>query len=171
MKLTSITAAVLAASLSTAALAQTADVGVGAKVGAKADVAAGAAGNDVAANANASAGAKSDMKMNVGQIVSSFRNGSEVSTEWAAELQGLSPDAEVNIVKLSELKGSAAENSAALDQVIADAQADLTTALPTIEANAELKAALEAQSFAADDVVAVMVDGDSQVTLIVDDAS
>jgi hypothetical protein len=159
MNLSTMTAAVLAASLSTAALAQTADVGAG--------VAAGAQG----AGSTAAAGASADAKMNVGQIVSDLQNGTAMSSEWATQVGALPTGAEVKIVTLTELKGQGAENDAALDKALSDVSTDVVAARTAIEANTEVKAALEAQDFTAEDVVAITVDGEQNVTLIVDDAS
>ena len=188
--LKTISVAVLAASLSTAAFA---DAGVKAGAGVSAGVGVGG----VSAGVSGSAGADANAPMksaspgasgsaqagtgpgrcagagveNYGQIVSAFQSGSENPSDWATEIGALSADATVNIVTLSELKGEAAENASALDSFIADAGTDVEATRSAIKANSDLTAALEAQNYTPDDVVAVMVNGDSEATLIVDDRS
>ncbi|GHF72850.1 hypothetical protein [Seohaeicola zhoushanensis] len=144
MKRTILTAAILAASLGTAAVAETQ----------KAPAAQGSAA-----------------VMTHGNLISELKTGKADSANWASEIAGLESSAQVEIVKLSELKGEAAENSAALDTALTETQADAGAARTAIEANAELKGALEAESFTAEDVVMVQVDGANQVTLVVDDRS
>ena len=91
------------------------------------------------------------------------------SANWASSISGLTGTPDIEIVKLSELKGEGAENSAALDKALTDTASDAGAARAAIEANAELKGALEAESFTSQDVVAVQVEGSNQVTLVVDD--
>lgn len=145
MKRTIFTAVVLAASLGTAAVADS---------------------NNQSANAQGNAA-----MMTHGSLISELKSGKVDSANWASEISGLEDNAQVEIVKLSELKGEAAENSAALDTALTDTATDAGAARPAIEANADLTGALEAESYTAQDVVMVQVEGANQVTLVVDDRS
>lgn len=166
MTLKTITATILAATLSTAAFAQSSG---GASVGVGVDAGNGNAGASVGATAGANASTDmANQPANFGQIISGLNT--EVAADWSTELQGLGEDPQVHIVKLSELKGNAAENASALDNALMKAEADIDAARSAIGGNAKLTAALTAESFTPDDVVAVQVEGDSDVTLIVDDA-
>lgn len=158
MKLQTLTATILAAMLSTAAHAQSGDTTTGPKVGA-------------GTTEDATMGTAPDSTMNFGQIVSDLNNGTIDASTWATDLALIDDSATVQIVTLSELKGSAAENAEGLDNALAGLQPDIDAARAEIEANTELMAALEAQAFGADDVVAVDVEGTSDVVLIVDDVS
>lgn len=164
MSYKTLTATILAAAFSTAAFAQTADVGTSTDTGVGVGVGAGNA------QATAGAGASTDMaaKPNFGQVISGLN--SSASAEWSTQLQGLGDEPEVQIITLSELKGEAGENSAALDEALARAETDVDSARTEIGGNAALSAALTAESYTPDDVVGVQVDGDSKVTLIVDDS-
>lgn len=182
MTLKTMTATILAASLSTAAFAgsSSTDASGGVGVGIKADtgVEANVGGTNVAANENgmsANVGANADAGANAGanfgSLISELQNGSNMPEEWSVDIAALEEGAQVEIVTLSELKGQGAENSAALDQALKKDEEAAASARTAIQANAELTAALEAENFTADDVVAVKADGTSHVTLIVDDAA
>lgn len=102
--------------------------------------------------------------MNYGEIISSLRTSADATTDIAA----VSDTTTVKIILLSELRGNAAENAAALDTALADQEAELDALRSAIDANATLKAKLEAEGHAAEDVVAVSTDADGEVTLIVE---
>lgn len=106
-----------------------------------------------------------------GSLISELKNSKSDSANWATEISGLGSAPTVDIVKLSELKGEGAENSAALDTALTDTQADAESARVAIEANPELSGALQAESFTPEDVVMVQVAGTNKVTLVVDDRS
>ena len=91
--------------------------------------------------------------------------------DWAAEFETMSDDSDVKIVKLSELKASDDSSSPLLDQAITDLEENKADLQSAIEAEDKLTSALEAEDYAADDVVAAYVQpgtGD-EVTLVVDD--
>jgi len=165
-------ATALLASTSTAALAQAqVDVGVGA--GGNAGVEAGNAGGSTAvgidgnananANANANRGGQADAST-YGDVISSLRT----STITPENIEGLAVDTNVNVVVLSELRGNAAENASALDQALAAQETSVDELRASLEAHAEVQAALEAEGYTTDDVVAVGLQADGSLTLIVD---
>lgn len=153
MKLKTMTATILAATLSTAALAQ----GLGNKVG---DAASGAAEGQ----ANVTAGAP----INHGQVVSALRTGIADASKWADTLATVDAETQVTIVTLTELNGSGAENSSAIDAALAS-EAELGDARASIGANTHLQTELSGAGFSADDVVGFYAAGENQVVVIVDD--
>jgi hypothetical protein len=169
-------ATALLASTSTAALAQAqVDVGVGAggNAGVEAGNGNGNAGGSTAvgidgnanasANANANRGGQADVST-YGDVISSLRT----STVTPEDIEGLAVDTAVTVVVLSELRGNAAENASALDQALAAQETSIDELRPSLEARAEVQAALEAEGFTTDDVVAVSLQADGSLTVIVD---
>jgi hypothetical protein len=167
-------ATALLASTSTAALAQAqVDVGVGAGGNAGVEAGNGNAGGSTAvgvdgnananANANANRGGQADVN-SYGDIISSLRT----STVTPEDIEGLAVDTKVTVVVLSELRGNAAENASALDQALAAQETSIDELRPSLEARAEVQAALEAEGFTTDDVVAVSMQADGSLTVIVD---
>lgn len=122
-------------------------------------------GQDMAASGSASA----STDLSYGDIISNIRNGKDDPANWSDELASLDDNATVNVVPLSELKGQGGSNAQALDRAVADNSADIDAARDEIDANQTLKVALEDKDYTADDVVALQVDGSSDVTLVVDD--
>jgi len=153
-------AGLVAASISSAAYAQV-GIGAGASVGAGADTSVGA---NVAAGATASAGANQAGAPNYGQVIASLRASGDVS----AQIETLDATATVRIIALSELRGEAAENAQALEQTLAQMKDRVDEIRSAIDANATLSAALEAEGYTADDVVAVTTAASGEATLIVD---
>lgn len=171
MTMKTLMSALMATTVSTAAFAQTtstdAGAGVGADVSAEASVGADASTN---ASGNGNAAADKDnskaAKGNYGQLISGLQS-SEVSADVVS---GLDVEADATITLLSDLKGEAAENASALDNALSkqeDSIADLRT---EIETNAELMAALEAEGYSVDQVVAVNSANSGEITLVVDDS-
>ncbi len=120
------------------------------------------------ANANASSsGNASNSDINFGSIVSSLRT----SSTTAADIETVDSDAQITIVTLSEIQGSAAEGSNAIEQAINDQEDSLSDLSVAIQANAEISAALDAEGFSSDDVVAVTSAAEGDLTIIVDDTS
>jgi hypothetical protein len=167
-------ATALLASTSTAALAQAqVDVGVGAGGNAGVEAGNGNAGGSTAvgvdgnananANANANRGGQADVN-SYGDIISSLRT----STVTPEDIEGLAVDTKVTVVVLSELRGNAAENASALDQALAAQETSIDELRPSLEARAEVQAALEAEGYTTDDVVAVSLQADGSLTVIVD---
>ena len=164
MKLKTLTVAALAATLSTAAFAQSASsVTEGGATSVGESITANAGAN---ANANANANASG---MSHGNLISELKNGSANSAEWSSQIAGLGEDATVNVVPLSELKGEAAENSAALEDEMGKVRSDAEMAQGAIEDNDHVRQALESRNYSSSDVVAVNVSGSNEVTLIVND--
>jgi len=170
MTMKTLMSALMATTVSTAAFAQTTSTDAGAGVGA--DVSAGASvGADASTNAsgNSNAADKGNSKAakgNYGQLISGLQS-SEVSADVVS---GLDVEADATITLLSDLKGEAAENASALDNALSkqeDSIADLRT---EIETNAELMAALEAEGYSVDQVVAVNSANSGEITLVVDDS-
>ncbi|KGM49333.1 hypothetical protein [Pseudooceanicola atlanticus] len=190
-------AAILAASVSGAALAQGVSVGTGGDAGASvgtgngaasvgaslgADASADAAGNMSNGNGSADMGADADMdtdmaadtgdtmedgtdamKQTYGAVVSSLQTG----TNAEADIGSIDADSEISTMTVSELQGNAGENAQALDNALADAE--LTDFHAMIDGNAELKAALEAEGFEAEDVIGVYSTADNSFEVLVDD--
>lgn len=142
-----------------------ADVGVGADASvAKSDNAAGAGASKEMGTDMSVASANSGVKT-YGQLVSSLRT----SDTMNADLSGFDAETDVAVTALSELQGEAAENGAALDDILSERNAEIEEMRSNITANADLAAALEAEGYSADDVVAMETHGDSGVTFFVDD--
>ena len=190
-------AAILAASVSGAALAQGVSVGTGGDAGASvgtgngaasvgaslgADASADAAGSMSNGNGSADMGADADMdtdmaadtgdtmedgtdamKQTYGAVVSSLQTG----TNAEADIGSIDADSEISTMTVSELQGNAGENAQALDNALADAE--LTDFHAMIDGNAELKAALEAEGFEAEDVIGVYSTADNSFEVLVDD--
>lgn len=190
-------AAILAASVSGAALAQGVSVGTGGDAGASvgtgngaasvgaslgADASADAAGSMSNGNGSADMGADADMdtemaadtgdtmedgtdamKQTYGAVVSSLQTG----TNAEADIGSIDAESEISTMTVSELQGNAGENAQALDNALADAE--LTDFHAMIDGNAELKAALEAEGFEAEDVIGVYSTADNSFEVLVDD--
>lgn len=146
----------------------TADAGssLGADVGD--DGASADAGTNLTAEAGNSGKAKTGAmagEMTYGNLISSYRSGSD----FAATVEGADEDVTVQTMTLSELKGEAGENAEALDQAMADAGDQMDALHSAIEANSEVTAALDAEGYTADDVVAVQSGANGELQVIVDD--
>jgi len=140
-----------------------ADVGAGASV-AKSDNGEKAAGSKEMGTDMSMASAASGVKT-YGQLVSSMKTMDTAS----ADLSGFGADSELSVTTLSSLQGEGAENGQALDNAISENQAQIDELRSGITANADLMAALEAEGYAADQVIAVKTNGDTGVTFYVDD--
>lgn len=165
-----IIATTIAALLSTSALpvlAQDAAVGVDAGAGVTVDTPAvdAATGVDASANAktnaNANAGGMSDNTY--GSVMSSISGSADV------DLSAITDEADVTIVLLSSLQGNADTEAAALDEALSANADAMTTLHGNVEGNAAIKAKLEAEGYAASDVVAVKSNADGSVIVYVDD--
>ena len=88
----------------------------------------------------------------------------------AADIEALGADAQIEVITLSEIQGNAAENASALDEAVSAQSASLADLTAAVEANADVAAALEAEGFTSDQIVAVTSSGDGNLTLVVDDA-
>lgn len=157
-------AATLLASVTLPAMAQDAAAGAGAGAGVKVEtpavnVQAGADANANAA-ANSNAGGVSDNTF--GSVMSSLKSSADVDLSAAT-------DANVTVVLLSSLQGNGATEAASLDKALTDNADAMTRLHSNIEANAAIKAKLEAEGHSADDVVAVKTNADGSVIVYVDD--
>ena len=142
-----------------------ADVGIGADASvAKSDNASPKAGSKEMGSDMSAASANSGVKT-YGQLVSSMKT----MTTASADLSGFDTDSDVTFTTLSSLQGEGAENAQALDNAISENQAQIDEMRSSITANADLMAALEAEGYEAEDVVAVETDGDTGFTFYVDD--
>ncbi|OWU84897.1 hypothetical protein ATO6_11330 [Oceanicola sp. 22II-s10i] len=152
---------------------------VGASMSASSDNAMGAN-----ANANANAGSMGSEMSNsttadastemsgegfktYGDLVSSFRT----ADTSAADLSGFDAESDVSFTTLSSLQGEGAENGQALDNMLSERTAELDEMRGQIEANSDLMAALEAEGYEAEDVIAVQANSDTSVNIVVDDRS
>ena len=183
MKLTTKTliAGLMATGISTAAFAGT-DVGVGAAAGASAAADSGVsatAGADVTGAASTSKSMDKANKVekkttelakeNYGQLISELRSNSSTSADVEAEITDFNANSELQTVTVTELKGNASENAAALDGALEAQEESVADMRAAIEANAELKAQVEAEGFTPEQVVAVRTNGMGGLTLVVDD--
>lgn len=149
------------------AVAQDAGVGVDAGAGVSVDSPAGNAqvGTDAnaGANANANANAGGNSDNTYGSVISSISGSADV------DLSAVTDEAKVTIVLLSSLQGDAAAEASALDEALSADTEGQTTLHTNIEGNDIIKAKLEAEGFAASDVVAVKSNADGSVVVYVDD--
>ncbi|MWB77363.1 hypothetical protein GLS40_04935 [Pseudooceanicola sp. 216_PA32_1] len=99
-----------------------------------------------------------------GDLVSSLRSDQTAN----ADLSGFAEGDEMTVARLSALQGEAADNAEGLDQAIAENQDKVDEMRDSIAANADLVAALDAEGFTADQVVAVDESGGA-LTVYVDD--
>lgn len=100
---------------------------------------------------------------NYGSLISSLQVGQ------SADLSTFASTSTVNCVKVSTLMADATADAAALDTAITENSAKVDSLKSTINANADLKAKLEAATCPIDDVVAATTEADGHVTVYVDD--
>jgi len=150
MTLKTILAALVAAGLATAATAQT-----GSTTGSS-------------ASSDSSAASSSTGMMSDTDFMANVQSGSEDMSAWATELAGLDPQADVQIIPLSELEGQGVD-TAGLDRSLQEGDQDIASARSAIEGHEALTEALEQEAYSAEDVVGVQVEGDNSVKLYVDD--
>lgn len=157
--------------------------GVGADIGAQADAttdSSGSLGADVGVGADADVAETESTDMeetedtfaenangvaNFGQLVSDLRSDETLGSDLA----GFSADSDVTFMTVSDLQGSDNGERTALDNALADRQSDLDAMHGEISANADMMAALEAEGYAAEDVIAVYGDAESDLTVVVHD--
>jgi hypothetical protein len=156
--------ATLLASVTLPAMAQDAAAGAGAGAGVKVETPAvnvqGGANANANAAANSNAGGVSDNTF--GSVMSSMMTSADADLSAAT-------DANVSVVLLSSLQGNGATEAASLDKALTDNADAMTKLHSNIEANAAIKAKLEAEGHSADDVVAVKTNADGSVIVYVDD--
>jgi hypothetical protein len=150
-----------------------ASVGVGTGGGMSVDA---GAGTSTSVDAGTNAGGGADMSAKTSGGASSQTYGSVVSAlnssgGASADLSAVTDSTTINIIPLSSLKGEAAANAEALDKALSEKSSDLTTLRTKIDANAALKAKLEADGHASDDVVAVTSEADGSLNVYIDDRS
>lgn len=151
------------------------DVGVDADVDASEDgvsVDAGA-GVDAGVDADESLDADVGVDANAGASVDDDRSfdalSAAISSSADVDLSAVTDESDITIVLVSGLDGDIAIEGAGLDEDLAasaDAQASLQA---NIDGNAAIKAKLEAEGYAASDVVAVKSKADGSVLVYVDD--
>ena len=113
------------------------------------------------ANANANAGGNSDNTY--GSVVSSIAGSGDI------DLTAYVDETKVTIVLLSELKGNADTEASALDNAMSTSADAMTQLHANVEANAVIKAKVEAGGHTVDDVVAVKTAADGSLVVYVDD--
>jgi hypothetical protein len=135
------------------------DVGAGADVG----VDAGDVGVGVNAGANVNAATNGILNNSNGALAATVASSSDV------DLSAVVDESNVNIVLLSSLEADvAAQVSGAAEAVDANS---LTNLQANVDANAAIKAKLEAQGFATTDVIALQTNVDGSVVVVVDDVA
>lgn len=117
---------------------------------------------------DAAAGAKVDATTtgsigNFGQLISTLQTGT------MADLSGWSDTATTNFVTVSSLLPGQGADPQALDNALTKNQERMTELHAGIEANAALKAKIEAAGYTVDDVIAVETAADGAFTFYVDD--
>lgn len=142
------------------AVAQDAGVGVDAGAGVSVDSPAGSAQVGTDANANANAGNSDNT---YGSVISSISGSADV------DLSAITDESKVTIVLLSSLQGNAVTEASALDEALSAGAEGQTTLHANIEGNETIKAKLEAEGYAASDVVAVKSNADGSLIVYVDD--
>ncbi|WP_163848106.1 hypothetical protein [Pseudooceanicola aestuarii] len=166
-------AAILAASVSTAALAE-AEAGLGADV--NTDVTANEDGASVGAGVDTGVTAGSDTTAQVGADSDLNATGETgTATEGATtlraganvDIEGLEDGVAVDTVTVSEMN----VNQDSLDAVTNEFGGELTSMREQIDANADLMAALEAEGYSSEDVVSVWQTAEGSVSVLVDDRS
>jgi hypothetical protein len=120
-------------------------------------------GTSVDASANASANAGGNSDNTYGSVVSSIAGSADI------DLTTYTDETKVTIVLLSELQGNAANEASALDNALSTNAEAMTKLHTNVEANAVIKAKLEAGGHSVDDVVAVKTAADGSLIIYVDD--
>jgi len=100
---------------------------------------------------------------NYGSLISSLNAGK------MADLTTFTATSTVNCVKVSTLKADASADAKALDNALSKSATAVTDLKTAINANAELKAKLDATTCPVDDIVAVTTEADGSFTVYVDD--
>jgi hypothetical protein len=155
------TLALVAALTLVPSFAFAANVGASADVSAAASGAVGNAGANVSANGGASA--------NFGDLISGL-NAKGDDSATITSIGGVTTASTINVVPVSSLKASANADAHALANAEAKADDRLTKLRAAVHANAALEAALAAKGYADNQVVAVQVDAQSNVTIYVNDS-
>lgn len=106
---------------------------------------------------------------NYGALIAGLEDGTNTPATWPDQIARIGSSAKVDIIPLSRLKAQEGASTKALEQAVADDAGQMTKARGAIESNKTLKVALEDKDYTANDVVALQVDGSSDVTLVVDD--
>lgn len=154
-----------------------AQASVNTNAGVSAETPAGDVGVDASGNANAN---KSGANANAGGMAAANVSGgnsentygsviSSIKNSKTVDLSSVTDDTDISIVLVSSLQGNAATEASALDNALTESASSLTTLHPSIEANAAIKAKLEAGGYNVDDVVAVSSGVDGSVTIYIDD--
>lgn len=117
---------------------------------------------------NAAAGAKVDTTTtgsigNFGQLISTLQ------TDTMADLSGWSDTATTNFVTVSSLLPGQGADPQALENALSKNQQKMAELHASIEANAALKAKIEAAGYTVNDVIAVETTADGSFTFYVDD--
>ncbi len=113
------------------------------------------------ANVDASTTASTAAKASFGTVMSSIKAGKSN----AASIQSLTDVNTVNVVRVGDLANG--NNMQALDKAVVDAKADIDGLHTAIDANAALKAKLDAQSVTTSSIVATTVESDGSLTVYV----
>ncbi|MHB1104039.1 MAG: hypothetical protein ACYC0C_14945 [Devosia sp.] len=100
---------------------------------------------------------------NYGSLISNLQAGG------TADLSTWTDTSTVNFVTVSSLQGQAGANAQALDNALTKNQEMMTSLQASIEANAALKAKIEAGGYAVDDIIAVETSADGAIIFYVDD--
>ncbi|MFN3661882.1 hypothetical protein [Yoonia sp.] len=104
-------------------------------------------------------------------IINNLSLGTTGELDWETQFSGLSPDAEIRVVTLSELRDADDPTAPILDQVMPGFEADRENLHAAIEGNETLLTALEDEGHSVEDVVAAVVQPGAEIeaTLVVDD--
>ena len=103
-------------------------------------------------------------------IVVSLNASAAMDQDWATRLDGVSDDTEVTVLQRSEIEASEGVDATMLDEALSDLEEDQDAMRSAVEEHQALADALEAEGYAAEDVVGLVVYGGtaSEVFVIVE---
>jgi hypothetical protein len=205
---TSLIALVMAASLSSAALAQTTDTDTDATVGTDTGVTTDTdmgvdaetdtgvttgteTGTDSGVATGTETGTQTDGTINTDggasmvpetdadflartgmsydDVITGIQEADTDNAQTMMDINNLSTDAEIIVVRLADLRAGVGPFAADLDMMMQDRESMRIDLHGTINANATMRGALEAEGLRAEDVIAVHSMNDGRVIVIVDD--
>lgn len=148
--------AALALSAPLAISAQNLDVDVDAGVGVE-------AGEDTGIGVDASVDATADTgEHRYSDLMTALQGSAN------ADLEAIGADANIEIVVISDLEATEEFDTTAFADVRSAFETEISALQTNVGANGEITTALEAEGYGAEDVVAVWVEGENNVTVFVD---
>ncbi|SEP26247.1 hypothetical protein SAMN04490248_1594 [Salinihabitans flavidus] len=164
-----------ATSLAMSAILAAAPVGFANAADVDVDVDAGASTSD---NAGGSASASADTRTGAsagnglaeintyGELTSTLKAGNSAEP---GEIEALEGEIEVDTVLVSSLEGNADTDAPALDEALSAEKMKTDSAQEAVRSNQQIEAAVKAEGYHIDQVVAVQIKSDSEVVVVIDD--